>query len=87
MMKVVTIRGIEPEVSERLKILSAKQGKSINQLTVEIIKESLGLAKEKKFTREYNDLDDLFGRWSDDEFKEINAKITGERKIDQELWQ
>ena len=86
-MKVVTIRGIEPEVSERLKILSAKQGKSINQLTVEIIKESVGLAKVKKFTREYNDLDDLFGRWSDDEFKEINAKITRERKIDQELWQ
>lgn len=86
-MKVVTIRGIEPEMSERLKILSAKQGKSINQLTVEIIKESLGLAKEKKYTREYDDLDDLFGRWNDDEFKEINAKITRERQIDQELWQ
>jgi len=86
-MKVVTIRGIEPEVSERLKILSAKQGKSINQLTVEIITEGLGLAKEKKYSREYDDLDDLFGRWNDDEFKEINAKITNERQIDQELWQ
>jgi hypothetical protein len=87
MMKVITIRGIEPEVSEGLKKLSAKQGKSINQLTIEIIKESLGLAKEKKYTREYNDLDDLFGRWHEDEFKEINAKITKERQIDQELWQ
>jgi hypothetical protein len=86
-MKAVTIRGIEPEVSERLKMLSAKQGKSINQLTIEIIKESLGLAKEKKYTREYDDLDDLFGRWSDDEFEEINTKITKERQIDQELWQ
>ena len=85
-MKVVTIRGIEPEVSERLKMLSAKQGKSINQLTVEIIKEGLGLAKGKKYTREYDDLDDLFGRWNEDEFKEINAKITQERQIDQELW-
>ena len=86
-MKVVTIRGIEPEVSERLKILSAKQGKSINQLTVEIITEGLCLAKEKKYSREYDDLGDLFGRWNDDEFKEINAKITNERQIDQELWQ
>ncbi|MGV7223922.1 MAG: antitoxin [Nitrospinales bacterium] len=87
MMKVVTIRGIEPEVSERLKTLSAKQGKSINQLTVEIITEGLGLSKKKKYSREYDDLDDLFGRWNDDEFKEINAKITNERQIDQDLWQ
>lgn len=86
-MKAVTIRGIEPEVSEKLKKLSAKQGKSINQLTIEIIKKNLGLAKEKRYTREYDDLDDLFGRWSEDEFKEIESNITNERKIDQELWQ
>ena len=85
-MKTVTIRGIEPEVSEKLKSTAAKQGKSINQLTIEIIKESLGLKKEKKYSREYDDLDDLFGRWSEDEFKEIHAKISKERQIDQELW-
>lgn len=86
-MKVVTIRGIEPEVSEKLKRTAADQGKSVNQLTIEIIKESLGLKKKKKFSREYEDLDDLFGRWSDTEFKKINGKITRERKIDPELWQ
>ena len=85
-MKAVTIRGIEPEVSEKLKVTAAEQGKSINQLTIEIIKKSLGLIKEKKYSREYDDLDDLFGRWSEDEFKEISAKITKERQIDQELW-
>lgn len=86
-MKAVTIRGIDAEISAKLKTLSAKQGKSINQLTVDIIKEGLGLAKEKKFTREYSDLDGLFGRWSDDEFSEISAKIAGQRQIDAELWQ
>ena len=85
-MKSVTIRGIEPEVSEKLKLTAAEQGKSINQLSIEIIKESLGLKKEKKYSREYDDLDDLFGRWSEDEFKEIHAKITKERQIDQDLW-
>ena len=86
-MKVVTIRGIDQEVSDRLKSLSEKQNKSMNQLTVELIKEGLGLAKEKKFTRVYDDLDDLFGRWSDDEYEEISAKISEGRKIDSELWQ
>jgi len=85
-MKAVTIRGIEPEVSEKLKLTAAEQGKSINQLTIDIIKKSLGLKKEKKYSREYDDLDDLFGRWSENEFKEINDKITKERQIDQNLW-
>ena len=85
-MKAVTIRGIEPEVAEKLKLTAAQQGKSVNQLTVDIIKESLGMQKKKKYTIKYNDLDDLFGRWSEDEFKKINAKISDERKIDQELW-
>jgi hypothetical protein len=42
--------------------------------------------KENKYSREYDDLDDLFGKWSEDEFNEINVKITKERQIDQNLW-
>lgn len=85
-MKAVTIRGVEADVAEKLKLTAAKQGKSINQLTLDIIKEGLGMKKEKKYSREYDDLDDLFGRWSEEEFQEIQAKISRERTIDPELW-
>ncbi len=85
-MKAVTIRGVEPEVAEKLKIAAKKQGKSVNHLILEFIKISLGLKKEKKFLRKYDDLDDLFGRWNDDEFKKINNSIIRQRQIDQELW-
>jgi len=86
-MKAVTIRGVEPEVAEKLKIAAKKQGKSVNHLIIELIKTSLGIKKEKKFSREYDDLDDLFGRWKDDEFKRINDSITRQRQIDPELWE
>ena len=86
-MKAVTIRGVDSDLAEKLKTTAKKQGKSINQLTIELIKTSLGLKKAKNYTREYDDLDDLFGRWSEDEFKTINDTITRERCIDQELWQ
>ena len=33
-----------------------------------------------------DDLDDLFGRWSENEFKKIHGRISRARKIDQELW-
>jgi len=85
-MKAVTIRGVEPEVAEKLKIAAKKQGKSVNQIILELIKTSLGFKKEKKFSRKYDDLDDLFGSWTDDEFNKINTSITGQRQIDQELW-
>lgn len=85
-MKAVTIRGVEPEVADKLKLTAAEQGKSINQLALEIVKEGLGLKKERKFSREYNDLDHLFGSWSEDEFREIHTKIDQERQVDQELW-
>ena len=85
-MKAVTIRGVGPEVADKLKLTAAKQGKSINQLVLEIVKEGLGLKKGKKFSREYDDLNNLFGSWSDDEFRKIHTKIDQERQVDQELW-
>ncbi|MDQ1333752.1 MAG: hypothetical protein QG552_702 [Thermodesulfobacteriota bacterium] len=86
-MKAVTIRGIEPELADKLKSAAAEQGKSINQLTLELIKERLGLKKGKRYSREYDDLDHLFGRWNEAEFREIQAKIDQERHIDPELWE
>lgn len=86
-MKAVTIRGVEPEVAQKLKITAKEKGLSVNQLIINLIKTNLGLKKEKEFSREYDDLNDLFGRWSDDEFEEINSAVTHGRKIDPELWQ
>lgn len=85
-MKAVTIRGIDPEVADKLKTVAAEQGKSINQLTLEIVKEGLGLQKKRKFSREYNDLDHLFGRWSEEDFIAIHGRIQQERQVDEELW-
>jgi hypothetical protein len=85
-MKAVTIRGVDQELAEKLKATAKKQRKSVNQLTIELIRTSLGLDKKKKFSCEYDDLDDLFGRWAEEEFKAINLKIKRERIIDPELW-
>lgn len=85
-MKAVTIRGVDENLAEKLKIVAKKQGKSVNQLILEFIKLSLGLKKEKVFSRKYDDLDDLFGRWSADEYNRINKSITNQRQIDWELW-
>ena len=85
-MKAITIRGVEPVVAEELKLTAAKQNKSLNQLVLEFIKKNLGMEKEKKYSRDYDDLDHLFGSWDEEEFNAIQNKINQERKIDQDLW-
>jgi Trm5-related predicted tRNA methylase len=87
LMKSITIRGIDDITLELLKQKANSERKSMNQLLLETIKKSLGLADEKKFTAEYHDLDHLFGQWSEDEFAAIQGKISRERQIDQDLWQ
>ena len=84
-MKAITIRGLDPLVSEKLKQVAKKEGKSVNQLVLDLIKQNVGMQK-KKFTRQYDDLDHLFGKWSRSEFEKIQGFIESERKIDPELW-
>jgi len=86
-MKTITVRGLDDDVAESLKETAGREGKSVNQLVVDIVRERLGLKKQRKFTAIHNDLDHLFGTWSEDEFRQIQGKIDLERKIDKELWQ
>lgn len=85
-MKAITIRGIDSSVSEKLKQIAKTEGKSINQLVLDLIRQHVGMQKQKKFTRQYNDLDHLFGKWSRAEFKKIQGFIDSQRKVDPELW-
>lgn len=85
-MTTFTLRGLDEELVAHLKQEAAKQGTSMNQLALEALRGSLGLNKEKRFTRTFHDLDGLFGSWSEEEYQSIQAKIDQERSIDQELW-
>ncbi len=86
-MKTVTIRGLDPDLLEKLKQTAAKQEKSLNQFALDILRQRMGSGKEKKYTWEYDDLDHLFGRWTADEFKSIQGAIDRARQVDEELWQ
>ncbi len=85
-MKAITVRGIAPDVALKLKEIASKENKSLNQLLLDLIEIRVGMKKEKKFTRRYDDLDALFGKWSLQDFEAIQAKIDEERCIDPEIW-
>ncbi len=85
-MKTITVRGIDPELDEMLKGIAKQEGKSLNQLAVDALKQRCGLNKEKKYTKIHHDLDHLFGSWTQREFDQVQGKIDSESNIDPELW-
>ena len=85
-MGSLSIRGVDDQLSALLKQKAAAAQKSVNQFVLETLRKYVGLEKEKRFTLEYHDLDNLFGRWSEDEYNRIQGKIDAERGVDEELW-
>ena len=82
-MKSIALNGIDEQLSSLLTKRAAQAQKSIDQFIVDTLKKHFGLEQKK----EYDDLDHLFGSWSEEEFNSVQKKINSERKIDQELWQ
>ena len=85
-MKNMTVRGIDPVLAEKLKETAAQQSKSINQLVVETLRERFGVKPHKGFSVVHHDMDHLFGKWSVEEFEQIQGEIDAGRQIDPDLW-
>ncbi len=85
-MKKLTIRGIDPELANKIKERANRSGMSINKMILRLLESTLGL-KEKKVFPTYNDLDHLAGTWMEEDEKEFNKNILEFEKIDKELWE
>lgn len=86
-MKMLTIRGVDEDLSARIKKAAREESLSVNQYIVNLLMKQFGKAKEKKFTRKYSDLNSLFGQWSEKEYGDFKKELESQRKIDPELWQ
>ena len=74
-MGAISIRGVDDELTRRLKEEAETAHKSLNQLVIDIMKQ-LNIMIWMK----------LFGQWSEDEFTAIQGKMDSERQVDEELW-
>jgi hypothetical protein len=85
-MKNITIRGIDEALDQALKTAADKESRSINGLVLEVLRERFGLTKGARHTRRHHDLDDLFGRWSEEEYQRVQDMVSEQRKVDPEIW-
>ncbi|MGQ9617134.1 MAG: FitA-like ribbon-helix-helix domain-containing protein [Spirochaetota bacterium] len=84
-MKAITIRGIDDELRDALKKEARRTGKSMNRIILEVLKEMLGLKRNKKNVV-YHDLDALAGGWSRSDEEEFAEKTKYFEIIDERIW-
>jgi plasmid stability protein len=82
-MKYVTIRNLPPDVALALEREKKRRGKSLNQTTVELLAQALGVARQKK---RGNGLSTLAGGWTLDQWRSFEESIALTEQVDEELW-
>jgi len=85
-MKAITIRGVDKDLENKLKGTAKSESLSVNQLILNSLRKSLGLGKNKIHTRQYSDLNFLFGKWTEDEYEAFEKTQKNFQSIDAELW-
>lgn len=76
-----TIRNIPRRLDEAIREEARRQGKSINETTIDALLRAFGLTGEPT---KHRDLDDIVGTWDGDE--EVEAALRDQRRVDPDLW-
>ena len=86
-MNQLTVRGFDDELSERIRRLAKRDGTSLNQAALKLLRKGAGLADPAQKTDTVGaSLDHLIGSWSDDEAAELDAVLEEFEVIDEAAW-
>lgn len=79
-----TIRNVPGDLDARLRAISTRQKRSLNQVIIDQLKTSLQPHKSR-VARTNHDFDDLIGKWEPDE--EFDKLLADQRVVDARDWQ
>jgi hypothetical protein len=86
-MSQLTIRGFEPELDRRLRETARREGVSLNQAALRLMRRGAGLAESRGAEGGLgNALDRFFGTWTAAEASEFEAAVSLFEQIDEETW-
>ncbi len=86
-MKQLTLRGIEGELELRLLDLSRREGISLNQAVLRLLRKATGLdAPSHRDDVIGSALDRFIGTWSAEEARQVNEAAEDFERIDESLW-
>ncbi len=82
-MKSITIHQLEEDLARELEKQADAQDLSLNRTIKKLLRQALGIDKEKKNSVDFSD---LCGVWSRQEMAEFNKKTAALNRINPEDW-
>ena len=84
-MAQITLRGMDPEIEQKIRQISHRTGKSLNRVILEMIYNYTGLNKRKR-EQPAASLRKLAGGWSKREAVNFFESIKSCEQIDEDMW-
>ena len=72
----ITLRNIDPELSRRLRAVSAERGESLNSTVLSLLKDAVGLDARRERLRRYV-------TWTADDLSEFTDALQAQRVVDE----
>ena len=86
-MNQLTVRGFDDELAERIQRLAKRDGTSLNQAALKLLRKGAGLADPNQGPDTVGaSLDHLIGTWSEVEAAELDAALGEFEVIDEAAW-
>ena len=76
----ITLRNVDPELSRRLRAVSAERGESLNNTVLRLLKDAVGLDARRDRLRRYV-------TWTADDLSEFTDALRAQRVVDERYWQ
>ena len=87
-MEQLTVRGFGDDLAERIRRLAIREGKSLNQTVLKLLRKGAGLRNDSGDSdRVGSSLDHLIGTWTKAEADEMDAALEEFEKIDGSVWE
>lgn len=82
-MKHLTVRGLPEDLARALEKEKRRRGTSLNQTVKDLLRQSLGLASQRRYT---NGLGQLAGGWTRQQLDSFEAATAVFERVDDDLW-
>lgn len=89
-MNQLTLRGFDAELERRIRDLAKREGISLNQAALRLLRKGAGLTRPEK--GESNEtighaLDAVIGTWNEEEALEFKEAVRDFERVDDDQWQ
>ncbi|WP_419854014.1 hypothetical protein [Candidatus Poriferisodalis sp.] len=86
-MKQLTVRGFDEELEDAMRRFAQREGVSLNKAALRLLRKGAGLSENASADDCIgSSLDHLIGKWSQEEYDEMDAVLKELDVIDEAIW-